>query len=400
MLDKYLLWVDTHTRIFRLASRGFIVPNFSFLNRPLFDCGAIQHLAAVLAEMGVKRPLICSDPGLEAVGLMDRIRTAIPNDINYSIYDKVPPNPTQEAVEEALEAYRSNNCDGLIGFGGGSSMDLAKAVGVLVTHEGKIDQYSINNGGVIEDIAPLLAIPTTSGTGSEVSNGAVIIMSDGQKLILASPSLVPRAAICDPELTLGLPPALTAGSGMDAMTHCIEAVLVPMDNPPAEAVGLDGLERGIRNGHLERAVKEGSNVDARWNMMVASTEGAMAFTKGLGPVHSMSHACGAMRELGLHHGTLNGVFLPTILRWNHGHVEDKYQRIARAMGIDENADLAEYIEQLNQRIGLPANLSDMGVTEDMIPFLSEHATNDPCNFTSPRVPTREDYEQLFVQAMA
>lgn len=375
------------------------MPNFSFLNAPLFEHGGIQHIAATLAEMGVKRPLICTDPGLEAAGLLDKLRNAIPNDVNYAIYDQVPPNPTQEAVEQALDAYKSNDCDGLIGFGGGSSMDLAKAVGVLAVQGGTVDQYSINSGGAISDIAPLLAIPTTSGTGSEVSNGAVIIMNDGQKLILASPHLVPRAAICDPDLTLGLPPALTAGAGMDAMTHCIEAVLVPTDNPPAEAVGLDGLERGLRNGNLERAVKEGSNAEARWNMMVASTEGAMAFTKGLGPVHSMSHACGALRELGLHHGTLNGVILPTILRWNHGHVGNKYQRIARAMGEKDNADLPQAIEQLNQRIGLPANLSAMGVTEDMIPFLSEHASNDPCNFTSPRIPTRDDYEKLFAEAM-
>ena len=159
-------------------------------------------------------------------------------------------------------------------------------------------------------------------------------MNDGRKLILASDHLVPNAAICDPELTLGLPPVLTAGAGMDALTHCIEAVLSPLDDPPAEAIGLDGVERIIRKESLVRACEDGQDKDARWNMMMASTEGAMAFSKGLGAVHSMSHAVGADQELRLHHGTLNGVILPTILRFNKDHVGDKYARISRAMGKD------------------------------------------------------------------
>ena len=246
---------------------------------------------------------------------------------------------------------------------------------------------------------PMIAIPTTSGTGSEVSVGAVIIMNDGRKLILASDHLRPDAAICDPELTLGLPPVLTAGAGMDALTHCIEAILSPVIDPPAEAVGLDGVEKVVGEESLIRAVKDGQDKEARWNMMMASTEGAMAFSKGLGAVHSMSHAIGADQELRLHHGTLNGVILPTILRFNRDHVGNKYSKILRAMGKDKSNDLAEEIEILNKAIGLPSGLKEMGVTEEMIPGLVAHSMTDPSNATTPRLPSQEEWEKLFLDAM-
>ena len=271
----------------------------------------------------------------------------------------------------------------------------------MANHEGAVVDYSVNEGGLmkITETVPMIAIPTTSGTGSEVSAGSVIVMRDGRKLILASSYLVPNAAICDPDLTLGLPPVLTAGAGMDALTHCIEAVLSPAIDPPAEAVGLDGIERVIRGNNLLKAVEDGSNKDARWNMMMASTEGALAFSKGLGAVHSMSHALGADKNLKLHHGTLNGVILPTILRFNHGHVGDKYSRISRAMGILESTDLPDFIEELNQTIGLPKNLTEMGVTEEMIPGLAAHSMTDPSNATTPRLPSQSEWENLFVEAM-
>ena len=280
-------------------------------------------------------------------------------------------------------------------------MDLGKAVALMANHEGSVVDYSINEGGLgkISKTMPMIAIPTTSGTGSEVSVGSVIIMDDGRKLILASEHLIPDAAICDPELTFGLPPTLTAGAGMDALTHCIEAILSPVNDPPAEAVGLDGVEKIIRNESLIRACENGDDKEARWNMMMASTEGAMAFAKGLGAVHSMSHAAGANQDLRLHHGTLNGVILPTILRFNMNHVGDKYSRISRAMGKDESTDLANEIEKLNEKIGLPSGLAEMGITEDMIPGLVEHSMTDPSNMTTPRLPSQEEWEKLFLEAM-
>ncbi|MDG2060951.1 MAG: iron-containing alcohol dehydrogenase [SAR86 cluster bacterium] len=375
--------------------------NLNFINSPFFDYGALDQISNILEHHNIKKPLICSDPGIKDAGLLDKLNNQISNKFSPILFDKTPANPTEEAVLIALEAYKSEGCDGVIGFGGGSSIDLAKAVCLMANHSGCLSDYSANEGGMekIKKTAPLIAIPTTSGTGSEVSSGSVIVMNDGRKLILVSKELIPASAICDPSLTLGLPTAMTAGGGMDALTHCIEAILSPVIDPPAEGVGLDGIEKVVREGNLIKAVQDGSNTEARWNMMMAATEGAMAFTKGLGAVHSMSHALGANQELRLHHGTLNGVILPTILRFNYGHVGNKYERIARAMGKDESVDLSEEIEKLNQQIGLPANLKEMGVTNDMIPGLVEHSMADVCNFTNPRSVTVQDYEKLFMEAI-
>ena len=373
----------------------------NFLNKPYFENGCINKLSSILEDEKMLNPLICTDPGLSDLGMTDQIMNLLSKKINAVIYDQTPANPTEKSVAEALEIYKGNNCDSLIGFGGGSSIDLAKAVALMVNHEGELIDYSVNAGGIekIKSLAPMVAIPTTSGTGSEVSAGSVIIMNDGRKLILISEFLRPKVAICDPELTLGLPPQLTAGVGMDALTHCIEAILSPVIDPPAEAVGLDGIERVIKERSLIRAVEDGKDKDARWNMMMASTEGAMAFSKGLGAVHSMSHALGANEELQLHHGTLNAVLLPTILRFNRDHVGDKYSRISRAMGQKGEIDLAEEIEILNAKIGLPSGLKEMGVKEDMIPELVLHSISDPSNATTPRLPNQREWENLFMESM-
>ena len=373
----------------------------NYFNRPYFENGAVKKISEVLKTQEIKNPLICTDPGLSAIGMTDRIRNLISNEFSSSFYEETPANPTEKAVDEALELYKENDCDGVIGFGGGSSIDLAKAVALMANHKGNLIDYSVNEGGYekITETMPMIAIPTTSGTGSEVSVGSLITMNDGRKLIFASPHLIPSAAICDPELTIGLPPVLTAGSGMDALTHCIEAILSPINDPPAEAVGIDGIEKIIKEESLIKACKDGQDKDARWNMMMASTEGAMAFSKGLGAVHSMSHALGANQELRLHHGTLNAVILPSVLRFNKDHVGNKYSRIARAMGKDESIDLANEIEKLNEEIGIPKNLAEMGVTEDMIPKLVAHAATDPSNLTTPRLPSQEEWEKLFLECI-
>ena len=373
----------------------------NFFNKPHFENGSLKKISEVLKAHGIKKPLICTDPGLASIGMTDKIRNLLSNELSPTFYEETPANPTEKAVDEALEAYKTNDCDGVIGFGGGSSMDLGKAVALMANHEGNVIDYSLNEGGFtkIKKTVPMIAIPTTSGTGSEVSVGSVIIMNDGRKLILASEHLRPDAAICDPELTVGLPPILTAGAGMDALTHCIEAIMSPINDPPAEAVGLDGIEKIIREESLINACKDGQDLDARWNMMMASTEGAMAFSKGLGAVHSMSHAIGANQELRLHHGILNGVILPTVIRFNKDHVGNKLPRILKAMGKSESADLADEIEKFNEKIGLPSGLKEMGVTEEMIPELVEHSITDPSNVTTPKLPSPEEWEQLFLDAM-
>ena len=374
----------------------------TFMTHTIFDHGASQGLGRVLARHGIERPLLCTDRGLVDLGMVSEMVAALGNERAPTIFDGTPENPTQAAVEEATAVYREAGCDGVVAFGGGSSMDLAKAVALAVTHEGDLLGYTAGLGGTarIGPVAPLVAIPTTAGTGSEVSSGAVIIMANGEKLILASQHLVPRTAVCDPSLTVGLPPRLTAATGMDAMTHCIEALLSPQVNPPAEAVACDGIERGIREGNLRRAVEDGSDKDARWHMMMAATEGAMAFSKGLGSVHSMSHACGADQALRLHHGTLNAVLLPTILDFNRDHVGDKYARLNAAMGSEAGTDPADFVRQLNAALGLPAGLGEMGVEADAIPSLAAHAAKDVCTITNPRPCSAADYQRLFEVAFS
>ena len=373
----------------------------NYFNRPYFGNGDIEKICKVLSLYGIKKPLICSDPGLSSIGMIDKINNLISDDFSSSFYLDTPANPTEQSVKDALKLYLDDGCDGVVGFGGGSSIDLAKAVSLMANHNENIINYSIVEGGYrkITETIPMIAIPTTSGTGSEISDGALLVMDDGRKLIFASPHLRPNAAICDPELTIGLPPVLTAGAGMDALTHCIEAILSPVIDPPAEAVGLDGIEKIIKDEGLVRAYKDGNDKEARWNMMMASTEGAMAFSKGLGAVHSMSHAIGANQELNLHHGTLNAVILPTVLKFNQNHVENKYSRITTAMGINQSVDLADEIRKLNQLIGIPNGLAQMGVTEDMIPKLVKHSITDPSNLTTPRLPNQEEWEKLFIESM-
>ena len=373
----------------------------NYFNRPYFENGAIKKISDILKNQEIKNPLICTDPGLSSIGMTDQIRNLISDEFSSTFYEETPANPTEKAVMDALELYKANCCDGVIGFGGGSSIDLAKAVALMANHDGNLLNYSVNEGGYekITETMPMIAIPTTSGTGSEVSVGSLITMNDGRKLIFASPHLIPNAAICDPELTIGLPPVLTAGSGMDALTHCIEAILSPINDPPAEAVGIDGIEKIIKEESLIKACKDGQDKEARWNMMMASTEGAMAFSKGLGAVHSMSHAAGANQVLRLHHGTLNAVILPSVLRFNQNYVGNKYSRILRAMGKNQSIDLANEIEKLNEKIGMPNSLGEMGVTEDMIPELIAHAMTDPSNITTPKVPTLDEWEQLFLTAI-
>lgn len=372
----------------------------TYLTRIQFDFGAISLLPEELKLIGVQRPLIVTDKGVVAAGLLERVTGTLPATVATALFDGTPANPTERAALAALDAYRAHGADGIIAIGGGSSMDLAKAVAVLATHEPPLVQYAAAEGGVARitaRVAPIVAVPTTAGTGSEVGRGAIIIFNDGRKIGLISPFLLPKVAICDPELTLGLPRGLTAGTGMDALTHCVETFLSPNVNPPADAIALDGARRAAR--FLVRAVEDGQDREARWNMMMAAMEGAMAFQKGLGAVHAMSHPLGSLEELKLHHGTLNAVILPTILRWNDGHVGDKYARLCEAMDLPADTDLARHVEKLNAQVGLPSGLAAMGVPSQVLPRMSEAAIKDHCHLTTPRQPTVEEYHALFLQAM-
>jgi 4-hydroxybutyrate dehydrogenase len=369
----------------------------NYLTACTFDFGALAQLPKVLKGLGVSRPFVVSDPGLRANGLVDRLLAAL-SEPPAGVYTDTPANPTEAAATEAAKHYRASGADGVVAFGGGSSMDLAKAVGLMVTHEAPWEKYGGTQRGArfVNAIPPLVAVPTTAGTGSEVSVGFVLILDNGRKETFVSPHFIPKAAICDPELTLRLPPQLTAATGMDAMTHCIEAVLSVVVHPPAEAIGLDGAERAWK--WLPVAVADGSNRDARWHMMMASFQGALAFVKGLGVVHSLSHALGRVQELKLHHGTLNAVILPHSLAMIGDAVPEKFARIRRALGLAADADLVAAISDLNKRIGLPSSLSQMGVTEAHWPAAREYAISDIATAANAVPFDGEKFDELFRRA--
>ncbi len=371
----------------------------TYLTTTHFDFGSIQNLNTELGKAGISRVFIATDAGVRAAGLVDKVTDALEDDLPISIFDETPGNPTEAAVTKAFKQYTADGCDGVLAIGGGSAMDLGKAVALLAGSGGPLAQYDPLAGGgqLVKAVAPILAVPTTAGTGSEVSVGFVIIMDDGRKLTFASPLFIPKAAICDPELTLGLPGTMTAATGMDAITHCIEAFLTPGINPPADGVALDGLWRGWR--HLPEAVKNGQDREARWQMMMCSTEGALSFIKGLGAVHAMSHAAGRIARLNLHHGTLNAVFLPAVLRFNAPECGDKYERLSLAIGLAPEADLADAVAAMNADIGLPAGLGAMGVEEDDIPELIAYAQKDLSARTNPRQASADDFEMMIRQSL-
>ncbi len=371
----------------------------TYLTTIRFGSGVLAELPEDLAALGLKRPLVVTDKGVAAAGLLDRLYAAI-GAVPRLVFDDVPTNPTEEAALRALAQYRAEGCDGLIALGGGSPIDLAKAVAILATHPEPLSQYAAIEGGIAritDKVAPVIAIPTTAGTGSEVGRGSLMNLSDGRKLGLISPHLIPRRAICDPDLTLGLPPRLTAATGMDALSHCVETFLSPRDNPPAEAIALDGAGRIARN--LERAVADGSDREARRELMMGALEGGMTFQKGLGAVHGLSHALGSLKEPSLHHGTLNAVLLPPVLRFNAGHVGDKYARLAQAMGLSPATDLAAWVEDLNARLGLPASLRAMGVPARVIPEIADKAEKDHSTPSNPRPCTARDYAAMLRESI-
>lgn len=366
------------------------------INTAHFDFGVLSRLEKTLGELKVERPMLVTDRGLVNVGMAAKAQAAAGARGFAAVYDDTPTNPDEAHVIAAAQAYKAAGCDGLVALGGGSPMDLAKGVAILVTHEGELESFGVTQRGSkrIGKVAPLIAIPTTAGTGSEVSTGAIVILASGRKETFVSPNLLPPVALCDPELTLGLPKSLTAATGMDAVAHCVEAVLTPVVNPPLEAIGYDGLRRAVGEGWLVKAVEDGSDRDARWQMMMASLEGAIAFGKGLGAVHSLSHATGRLEALKLHHGTLNAIYLPGVLRFSQGSAEEKYTRLREAMGLKPGADLADAVAELTVRLGLPTALGPMGLDESHVAGIAEYAESDLAHFGAPKKPSRAEYEGL------
>ena len=368
----------------------------------IFGNGSVSEVSAQLEGLGVTKPFVVTDQGIAESGLLEKFKKHVPNLGNNRVFLETPANPNEASVKAASEAYRDSGADGIIGFGGGSPLDLAKAVSLSVSHEGPLWKYTTHHNGVkhIGKTPPVIAIPTTAGTGSEVSRAAVIILDSGEKRIIFSPNLIPDIAILDPELTVGLPPFLTAATGMDAITHCVEAISSPRINASADAIGASALKDALGDGALLKAVKNGEDLDARSTMLSVSTRGGMAFSKGLGAVHAMSHACGKDEDLRLHHGTLNAVLLPTVLKYNSDFLGDKLLLIKTAIGVPKDKDLVGYFLDLNAELGMPSNLSEMGISSGMLPSLSEHAVTDNTAATNPIKIDAAGYLELFKQALS
>ncbi len=377
-----------------------------YVTQVQFEFGAIKLLKQECDRVGITRPLVVTDQGVKAAGVLQKALDALHATspaLPVAIFDETPSNPTEAAVRAAVAVYKANRCDGLIAVGGGSAIDCAKGVAIAATHEGPLTHYATIEGGsprITDKVAPLIAVPTTSGTGSEVARGAIVIVDDHRKLGFHSWFLVPKTAICDPELTLGLPPKLTAATGMDAIAHCMETFMAPAFNPPADGIGLDGLARGW--AHIARATQDGSDREARLNMMSASMQGAMAFQKGLGCVHSLSHSLGGV-DPRLHHGTLNAMFLPAVIAFNAQaesiQKEHRLQRMAVAMGLSSASDLGLAIKDMNARLGLPAGLAEMGVTSAVFDQVIKGAMADHCHKTNPKIASEDDYRAMLAASL-
>jgi 4-hydroxybutyrate dehydrogenase len=378
-----------------------------YLTQIDLEPGAVRLLAGECRRLGLKRPLIVSDAGVRAAGVLQRAVEAL-GELPHVVFDATPSNPTEAAVRAAEALWRREGCDGLVAVGGGSSIDLAKGLAIAATHEGPLKHYATIEGGstrITPAVLPLIAVPTTAGTGSEVARGAIVIVDDGRKLGFHSWHLVPKAALLDPELTLALPSRLTAATGLDAIAHCMETFMSAAFNPPADGIALDGLARGW--AHIETATFHGRQIEARTQMMSASMQGAMAFQKGLGCVHSLSHSLGGV-DPRLHHGTLNALFLPAVIRFNAEAesivAERRLQRMAQAIGLPPSAvegdaraaaeALADAIRALNARLGLPAGLGELGVTEAVFERVIAGALADHCHLSNPRLATAADYRGM------
>ena len=373
----------------------------NYLTQIHLDFGVLRLLRAECERAGIQRPLVVTDPGVRAAGVLDLALVGLAG-LPHAVFDRTPSNPTEAAVRAAVALYRAEGCDGLVAVGGGSSIDLAKGVAIAATHDGALKTYATIEGGspkITPKVLPLIAVPTTAGTGSEVARGAIVIVDDGRKLGFHSWHLVPKTALLDPELTLALPAGLTAATGMDAIAHCNETFLSAAVNPPADGIAIDGLARGW--AHVERATRDGADRDARWNMMSASMQGALAFQKGLGCVHSLSHSLGGV-DPRLHHGTLNAMFLPAVVRFNAQaesvQRERRLQRLAQAMGLagcDPQGDaIAEAIRAMNARLGLAPGLAALGVTPALYERVIDGALADHCHLTNPRLASRDDYQAM------
>ena len=376
----------------------------SFPTRIVYGKGTIKELPAELKRFGASKPLLVTDKGILQAGLLRFISPLLEHaGIKAPVFSDFAANPTDADAIRGAEAYRQAGADSVLGVGGGASLDMAKAIALLVNHAPPLSKYDDAKGGdafITSNIPPIIQVPTTAGTGSEVGRSTVLVI-DGTKVVIFSPYLLAKVAILDPELTVGLPPFITAATGMDALTHNLEAYVAKGEHPLADAIAIDGLRRIAAN--LKKAVQNGKDVEARQEMLLGSAFGAIAFQKGLGACHSVAHALTPVA--GTHHGLANSLMLPVVVNFNRMAAEARLADAAVAMGADpkmsapERAHLCvEMVDDLRVACGLPRKLSQAGVTREMIPQLVEKALADACHQSNPRAVTQVDFERLINEA--
>jgi alcohol dehydrogenase class IV len=375
------------------------IHGFSFPTAIRFGAGARKEVAAHLQALGLRRPLIVTDRALAALPVLAEFRTHLPG-LEVAVFSGVHGNPTCSQVMDGAAAYRAHGADCIIGFGGGAALDVAKVVGVAATHEGDILEYVWDHPQVRAITKPLpyfVALPTTSGTGSEVGRSSVVSENDTHlKRVVFSPKILAKCVFADPELTLGLPAHVTAATGMDALTHNIESYLSPAYHPLCDGIALEGTR--IAAAALLTAVKEPGNLQARSDMMMASMMGAIAFQKDLGAVHSCAHALGAVCDL--HHGLANALMIDTVLAWNYEAAPKKFDELAHVCGVPgDGRAFVPWLAAFKASVGISGTLSAHGVKAEQIPRLVEIATADICHQTNPRPCTAADFKRLFEAAL-
>jgi alcohol dehydrogenase class IV len=368
---------------------------FAFPTTIHFGPGARQLVAAHLRDACCRRPLVVTDQGIAALPLLAGFVATL-DGLATGVYSGVQGNPVAAQVRAGVDAYRAHRADAVIGFGGGAALDVAKVVALMAVHPGDVLEYAWDHAPVrpIEQPLPhLVALPTTAGTGSEVGRSAVISEDATHvKRVVFSPALLAKAVFADPELTLGLPAPITAATGMDALTHNVESYLSSAYHPLCDGIALEGVRITARA--LPVVVAEPANLAARSDMLVASLMGAIAFQKDLGAVHSCAHALSTVADL--HHGLANGVMIDHVMRFNRPAAAAKMAELARVAGA---ADLVAWLAELKARIGIPARLAPLGVKPEHVPRLVEIAVADICHRTNPRPCSKEDFEQLFADAL-
>ena len=376
--------------------------NWSYPTAIRFGAGRIKELADACRAAGIQRPLLVTDAGIAKLPITATALSLVQEaGLPVALFSDVQPNPVEPNVEAGIAAFRAGGHDGVIAFGGGSGLDVGKLIAFMAGQSRPLwDFEDIGDWWTradVDGIAPIVAVPTTAGTGSEVGRAGVITQAATQtKKVIFHPKMMPRVVICDPELTVGMPPAITAGTGMDALAHCLEAYCAPSYHPMAEGISVEGMRLVFEN--LPKAVANGSDLEARAHMMSAAAMGATAFQKGLGAIHALSHPVGALFHT--HHGMTNGVFMPYVLVFNRPAIEAKIGRLAGFLGIDGDFDgFLQAVLDLRQQTGVPPDLAALGVDDSRVELIADMSLEDPTAGGNPVPLTKEASRRLFEAAL-